>query len=125
LVGFSIKRDRFAGVTLISATVAVVPNATEVSGWRPAGMASQGRGRQGLDKDGIRELFADPQPRIANLANETRLPRHQLDFLLLAKTHLAKPMGDVLGSGKPFDANHGALGDMAERTELRSGTFAF
>src|SRR6266568_4833322 len=121
----SIKRGRLSGGSLISATVAVAPKATDVSGWRASAIGLDGRGGESFDEDGFRQFFADAQAGIADLADEAGLAGEQLDFLLLAETHLAQPMRDILRGGKPFDAHHSPFGDMTQGTNFRPGAFAF
>src|SRR5258705_3117722 len=82
----SIKRGRLSGGSLISATVAVAPKATEVSGWRAAGIRLGSRGREGFDQDGLGQLFADTQARIADLADQAGLACGQLDCFLFTVT---------------------------------------
>ena len=86
-------------------------------------MAVRLNGLNGLDQNLFRELRADAQPHIANLANNIRMLSEQSHLLLFAETHLAKPMRDVRRSRKLFDPDRSARPNMAQRTDKRLRTF--
>src|SRR5688572_15374238 len=112
------RRGRLALGTLISITFAAVPGASALSG-RCAGelcdiLRRLTRARSGelrgnrmnrLDNDLLRELHADAETHIADLANNIRMLGEQADFLLLAEAHFTEPMSDLGSCGELLDAN--------------------
>src|SRR5256885_5948130 len=103
----SMRRGRFSGGNLISATVATVPRGTVVRGWTAATIKNQrlGSGGDGLDNDGFRQFFANAEPRVTNLANQIGFARQQFDCLLLTEAKLSQTLGHLGRGRKLLDAN--------------------
>jgi len=80
---------------------------------------------QRFDEDRVGQLLADPQPRVADLANVIRIARHQRDLLLLAKPKFSQPIGELRAGGELFDRDGGPRLDPAQGTHLRAGALAF
>jgi len=114
------RRGRLAGETLISATVAVVPKATEVSGCRAGDMAST-EFTHGLNEDGFRQILTQCDTGIADLTNQTRMAADEADALFLTHTHFAEAIDHVRLHGQLLDANHRASLDGREGASLRFG----
>src|SRR6185436_16057673 len=82
----SIRRGRLSLGSFISATVAVVPNGTEVSGCRAGGVIIWSRLRQnGFDEDGFSQFAAKGDTRVADQADDVCLAAEQFDLLFLAQ----------------------------------------
>jgi len=72
-------------------TVAVAPMETEVKGWEEADIMSR-RGEFGgerLDQDAFRQLLADAEAGVADLADVIGLAAEKFDALFLAEPQLA------------------------------------
>jgi hypothetical protein len=67
--------------------MARLPRGTEVKGWETAADITHARGSgrdwNSFDEYGFRQLFADAEPRVANLADEIARARNQLDRSLI------------------------------------------
>jgi len=66
-----------------------------------------------LDEDELRQLLADGQARVADLADEVRLAGHQLDDLVLAQTQLTQAVLEFRRGAKLPDAHGNASLDPA------------
>src|SRR6185436_11483053 len=87
----SIRRGRFSGGSFISATVAVAPKGTEVSGCRAGEMLiGSPLWQHRFDKDGFGQCAAQGDPRIADQADDVGLAAEQFDLLFLAQAQLAQ-----------------------------------
>src|SRR5579862_9263690 len=111
------RRARLAGGTLISATVALAPMATNVRGCvvdSGSGISSRFRaGPQWFHHDRVGKFFADAQSGIANLADEIALPAEKFHNLLFPKTKFAQAVADFRRAGELFHANHRPGFDLA------------
>jgi hypothetical protein len=76
--------------------VAQLPTCNEVNGWLDSDISGGLLSGQRFDHDFFRKLPADAKARMANLADDMRLGvlADQADFLLLAKAHFAKAIGN-------------------------------
>ena len=77
-----------------------------------------------LDEDGFSEFFADPQPRVADLADDAGIVADEFDPLLFAQAHFAEPRLNVGRGGQFLDADDFAGLDPTERTNVRPGALA-
>jgi hypothetical protein len=116
----SMRRGRLAGERLISATVAVVPKATEVSGWSGADMILT-RFAQGFDENGLGQVLTQSDAGIADLADQTRMPADEANALLLAQAHFPEAIHHIRLCGQFLDANHGARFTLRQRTRAVVG----
>ncbi len=76
------------------------------------------RNGNGFDQNGIGQLLADAQPRVADLANVRRIGGEQFDLLLLAETKFAQPVAHFRRGGQLFNAHHRPGFDPAEGTNF-------
>ena len=67
-----------------------------------------------LNEDGIAELRADPEPRIANQTDQIRMAAQNRNLLLFCKTQLAKARGDFRRRRQALDANRGTRNHTAQ-----------
>src|SRR5689334_11161416 len=111
------SRGRLAGGRLISATVAVLPKATKVSGWRASGIGSTGFAQR-FDEDGFCQVLAESNAGVADLANQAGMPADEADALLFAEAHFAEAIQHVRLHGKLLDANRGASFHRRKRARL-------
>jgi hypothetical protein len=81
---------------------------TAVSGWRAVDISGGGESSKWLNQDGLGKFLADAESRIANLADEVRIPRKQSNLLFLAESQLSEPIAHFRGSGELLDTNHRA-----------------
>ena len=65
-----------------------------------------------FDDNFFRELRADAEAHVANLANDVGLLGEKSDFLFLAKAHFAETMSDFGGGGELFDADGGSCANV-------------
>jgi hypothetical protein len=72
----------------------------------------------------LRQFFADTDAGVANLADDAGVVADELDALLLAKTHFAKPRLNFRRGGQFLDANNLTGLDATKRTNVRSGALA-
>src|SRR6187551_2215545 len=114
------SRGRLAGGRLISATVAVVPKATEVSGWRASGIGSTGFAQR-FDENGFCQVRAESNAGVADLANQAGMPADETDALFLAHPHFAEAIQHVRLHGELLDANRGTGFHAGKRTHFRLG----
>src|ERR1035438_4818106 len=120
------RRGRLSGGSLISATVAVVPTATELSGWRASGIkVSGGGGGQRLYQNGPGQFFTQGEAGIADQADDIGFATQEFDALLLAEAKFAQAVAQFGRRGQFLDANGCAGSDMAQGTDRRPGTMAF
>ena len=73
-----------------------------------------------LHHDDARQLLADGQPRIADLANEIRLAGKQFDDLVFAEPEFAQPVLHFGRSAKLFDPHRHARLHAAQRAHVAS-----
>ncbi len=113
-------------------TVPELPGGNELNGWRAdwelaGGWPSAGMGagpfvrlrRDRLNQNVFGQFGADPEPRVADEANQVCLAADQLDFLLLAKTDFAQAIHHFGRGIQPFDAHSSASYHAAERAKIR------
>jgi len=92
---------------------------------RRHGSGDEFGGRKRLDPDGLRQLRADAETDVADLANDVGVLAKKFDPLLLAKPQLAQAMGDLRSSAKLPDPAGRADAHLTERTNKRFlATFA-
>jgi hypothetical protein len=65
-----------------------------------------------LHQDGFGEFLADPQARIADLANEGGISGEQFDLLFFAETHFTQAIAHFGANRKLLDGNDGAGFDL-------------
>jgi hypothetical protein len=87
-----------------------------MAGWRTSGSPLR---VERFNEDFFRELSADPEADIADLANDVRLLGEKADFLLFAKTHFAQAMLHFRRSGKLLDADGSAGADAIQWADKR------
>jgi len=119
----SMRRGRLSGGSLISATVAVVPTATELSGWGASDINSSGVSGNGSTKMALAS-FRSGEPGIANLADDIGFAAQQFDALLLAEAKFTQPVAQFGRRHQFLDANGGPGLDPAQGTDLRTGALA-
>jgi hypothetical protein len=120
------RRGRFSGGNLISATVAVVPTATELNGWGASGIKVLGGGRgQRFNQNGPGQFFTQGEAGVANLAYNIGFAAQEFDALLLAEAEFAQPVAQFGRCGQFLDANGCAGGYVVQRADRRPGTMAF
>jgi hypothetical protein len=81
-------------------------------------------GADRFDQDGFRQLFADTQARVANLANQIRLMADQLHDLFFAEAHFSQAHPNFRRPGQLLDANDRTRFNAAQRANGGPGAFA-
>jgi len=84
-----------------------------------------GLNRYVFDQDRLGELFRDAQAGVADLANEARIPRQELNLLLLKNTQFAQAIGHLGVGDELFDTNSRSGLNLAQRANRRPGALAF
>jgi hypothetical protein len=74
--------------------VAELPTCKEVNGWLDSDISGGFLSGQRFDHDFFRQLSADAESRVANLADDMGVLADEPDFLLFAKAHFAQAAGD-------------------------------
>jgi len=75
-------------------------------------------GAERFDQDKLRQVFADGQARVADLANEICVAGQQFDDLILAQTQFPQPVLHVRRRAQLFDAHSDAGFDPTQRAKF-------
>ena len=78
-----------------------------------------------LDPDQIRELGAEAEARVADLADEIGIAAQELDALFFAEAQFAQTRGNFGRSGELLDAHGIASLHLAQRAEQGGGIVSF
>lgn len=92
--------------------MAEVPATSEVSGCAAEDISGDVGHR--LHPDGVGDMAADSQPRVADLTDDIGVSAQQLDSLLLAETEFPEAQIDVGRARQLFDANSHPHANLAQ-----------
>src|ERR1039458_2684337 len=84
------RRGRLSGGSLISVTVAIVPTATELSGWGASDINGSCLGEDRLHQNGFGQFFAQGETGIADQADDIGFAAQEFDALLLTQAEFAQ-----------------------------------